>query len=65
MDELDTTDVVIPPPPPRDHWLLWLGGAAVFFALTLLILPGVVLMTVGPSILSTITELVEPGGFLP
>jgi hypothetical protein len=33
--------------------------------LTLLILPGVVLMTVGPSILSTIADLVEPGGFLP
>jgi hypothetical protein len=33
--------------------------------LTLLILPGVVLMTVGPSIVATVAELIEPGGFLP
>jgi L,D-transpeptidase YbiS len=26
------------PPPPRDRWLLWIGGAAVFCVLTLLIL---------------------------
>jgi len=31
-------DIFIPPLRPRDRWLLWIGGATVFFMLTLVIL---------------------------
>ena len=36
--DAEQLDVIIPPPSPRDRWVLWIGGAAVLFVLTLMIL---------------------------
>jgi lipoprotein-anchoring transpeptidase ErfK/SrfK len=36
--EPESPDVIIPPPPPPDRWLIWIGGAVVLFALTVLVL---------------------------